>query len=69
LGLVQLDQVFGLAALAVDGLVEMRGRVGQRGDDAADVEAERSRRQAGDDAALPAPAFISTLVVNLQSER
>src|ERR1019366_8181137 len=57
LRLVPLDEVLRLAARAIDGLIEIFGRSRQRGDDVADVEAERRRLDAGDHAALSSPAF------------
>ena len=55
LALVQLDEVFGLAAGAVHGFVEMAGLAAERGDDVARVEAARGRLQPGDDPALAVP--------------
>ena len=52
LSLVQLDQVLGLAAGAVDIFVEMAGLAAQRGDDVAGVGAARGLLQPGDDPAL-----------------
>jgi hypothetical protein len=58
LGLVQLDQVLGLAALAVEGVVDVFGRAsGQTGDDEADVEAERGCLNAGAGAPFGFPRF------------
>lgn len=58
LGLVQLDQVLGLAAGAVEVGIEPFGRAGRDvGDDVADVETEPRRFDAGRDAALPCPGF------------
>ena len=54
LALVQLDEVLGLAAGAVDIFVEMAGVSAERGDDVAGVEAPRGRLQPGDDPALAA---------------
>ena len=43
IGLVHLDQILGLAARAVEGVVDVLGRTGaEPGDDIADVEVERS---------------------------
>ena len=56
LGLVQLDQVLGLAALAVELGVEPLGRAGRDvGHHVADVEAQAGGLDAGGDAALPGP--------------
>ena len=55
LDLVQLDEVLGLAAGAVQGLVKMAGFAGERGDDVAGVEAPRACLQPGDDTAFAAP--------------
>jgi peroxiredoxin len=55
LALVQLDQVLGLAAGAVDSFVEMAGLAAERGDDVAGVEAARGRLQPGDDTAFALP--------------
>jgi hypothetical protein len=54
---VQLDEVLSLAALAVDGLVEMPGAALERGDDVAEIEAELRRLEAREDAALPVPTL------------
>ena len=51
---MQLDEVLGLAAGAVDIFVEMAGVSAERGDDVAGVEAPRGRLQPGDDPALAA---------------
>jgi hypothetical protein len=57
LGLVALDQVFGLAAHR-ERVVNVLGRAFcQRGDDIADVHAQRAGLNPGDDAALALPAF------------
>ena len=55
LALVQLDQVLGLAASAIDSFVEMAGVSAERGDDVAGVEAARGRLQPGGDPAFAAP--------------
>ncbi len=56
LGLVELDEVLGLAPGAIVELVEPLGRrPGQRRHHGADVRAERGRLDAGDDAALALP--------------
>ena len=55
LALVQLDEVLGLAAGAVDTFIEMSGLATERGDDVAGGEAPRGRLQPGDDPALAAP--------------
>ena len=52
---MQLDEVLGLAASAVDSFVEMAGVSAERGDDVAGVEAPRTCLQPGDDPALAAP--------------
>ena len=52
---MQLDEVLGLAAGAVDPFVEMARPARERGDDVAGVEAAGRRLQPGDDAAFPAP--------------
>ena len=53
--LVLLDEVLGLAARAVDPLVEAAGLAGERGDDVARIEAAGRRLQPSHDAALPPP--------------
>ncbi len=54
LALVQFDQIFHLAARAIERVVDMFGRTGRDvGDDVADVEPELRRFDAGADAALP----------------
>ena len=55
LALVQLDEVLGLAAGAVDIFVEMAGVSAERGDDVAGIEAPRGRLQPGDDPAFAVP--------------
>ena len=55
LALVQLDQVLGLAAAAVDVFVEMARLAAERGDDIAGIEAARTRLELGDD-----PAFVAS---------
>ena len=55
LALVQLDEVFGLAAGAVDIFIEMAGVSAERGDDVAGVEAARGGLQPGDDPAFAVP--------------
>ena len=60
LALVQLDQVLGLAAGAVDSFVEMAGLAAERGDDVAGVEAARGRLQPGDDTAFALPGSGGT---------
>ena len=55
LALVLLDEVLGLAARAVDPLLEAAGLAGERGDDVARIEAAGRRLQPGDDTAFPAP--------------
>ena len=58
LRLVQLDQVLGLAARAIEAVVDPFGRaVLEVGDDEADVEAERRGFDAGDGAPLAVPGF------------
>ena len=58
LRLVQFDQVFGLAAGAVDGFVDLLGRSGlEAGNDEADVEALGGGLDAGTGAALGVPRF------------
>jgi hypothetical protein len=58
LGLVQLDQVLGLPAGAVEVGIEPFGRpAGDVGDHVADVETEPRRLDAGCDAALPRPGL------------
>ena len=58
LGLVQLDQVLGLAAGAIKIGIEPFGRSARDvGNDVADVETEPGRLDAGGDAALPLPGF------------
>src|SRR6202790_1099005 len=57
LSLVPLDEVLGLAAAAVDGLVEMLCRALERGDDVADVETLQRGFDARSDAALLIPAL------------
>jgi hypothetical protein len=58
LGLVQLDQVLGLAAGAIEiGIDPFGGAGGDAGDDVADVETEPGCLDAGDDAALPLPGL------------
>src|SRR4249920_39292 len=56
MGLPGLDMVLGLAASAIDALVERLARAdGEAGDDEARVAALRSGFDAGDDAFHPAP--------------
>ena len=55
LALVQLDEVLGLAAGAVDIFIEMAGVSAERGDDVAGVEAPRACLQPGDDPAFAVP--------------
>jgi hypothetical protein len=55
--LVGLDQVFGLAARAIDLLIERLGQARQVGDDEPAVGTLRSGLDTGDDAALDGPAF------------
>ena len=55
LALVQLDEVLGLAAGAVDIFIEMAGVSAERGDDVAGVEAPRGCFQPGDDPAFAVP--------------
>ena len=55
--LVRLDQVLGLAALAVDALVEPARRAGEVGDDEAAVAALGRGLDAGDDLTLDLPAL------------
>ena len=55
LALVQLDEVLGLAAGAVDIFIEMAGVSAERGDDVAGVEAARGGLQPGDDPAFAVP--------------
>ena len=55
LALVQLDEVLGLAAGAVDIFIEMAGVSAERGDDVAGVEAARGCLQPGDDPAFAVP--------------
>jgi len=58
LRLVALDQVLGLAARAVERVVDMLGRsVLKRGNDIADVHTQRAGLDPGDDAAPTLPAF------------
>ena len=55
---MQLDEVFGLAAGAVECVVDVLGRaLLERGDDVADIHAERAGLDPGDDTALAFPAF------------
>jgi hypothetical protein len=53
LAIVHLDNVLGLAAAAVDVLVEMPRLCEPRGDDVAGIEAAGVGLQTGDDVALP----------------
>jgi len=56
LRLVQLDQIFGLAARAIQAVVDPLGRADiEAGDDEADVEAERGRLNTGDRAPFAIP--------------
>ncbi len=55
LALVQLDEVLGLAAGAVNIFIEMAGVSAERGDDVSGVEAARACLQPGDDPALAVP--------------
>lgn len=58
LALVHLDQVLGLAAGAIDHVIEVFGRATvEIGDDEADVEAHRSCLDAGADATLKLQDF------------
>ena len=58
LALVQLDQVLGLAAGAVEAGIEPLGRTGRDvGDDVADVETKPRRLDACGDAAFPLPGL------------
>jgi hypothetical protein len=54
---VQLDEVLGLAARAVDRLLEMLGRAFERGDDIARIEAPGGGLDTSHDAARFGPAF------------
>jgi hypothetical protein len=57
---VQLDQVLGLSAGAIETVVNPLGRAdAQAGDDVADVEPLLGRLDAGDDAALAMPWRVS----------
>ncbi|MGY4317611.1 hypothetical protein ACVWW1_006938 [Bradyrhizobium sp. JR3.5] len=56
LGLVQLDQVLGLSASAIEAVIDPLSRADiQAGDDVADVEPLLGCLDAGDDAALTMP--------------
>ena len=58
LRLVQLDQIFGLAARAIQAVVDPFRRADvETGDDEADVEAEPGRLDPGDGAAFAAQEF------------
>jgi len=58
LRLVQFDEVFGLSACAIEGVVDPFGRAAfDVGDDEAGVEPERRGFDAGDGAPLAAPGF------------
>src|SRR5260370_7516651 len=57
LGLVQLDEVLGLAARAVDRLIEMLSRAFERRDDIARIEASGGGLETRHDAARRGPAF------------
>src|SRR5262249_16981460 len=57
LALVPLDEVLGLAAGAIDGLVEMPGAGLERGDDIADIETLGRGLDAGHEAALLVPTL------------
>ena len=58
LGLVQFDQVFGLAPGAVEGLIDVLGRAGvSAGGDEANVEAFGGGLDAGTDTALLVPGL------------
>ena len=68
LGLVQLDEVLGLAARAVDRLVEMPGRAFERCDDIARIEALGSGFETGHDATRLGPAFGGVAELGPSSE-
>ena len=55
LALVQLDEVLGLAAGAINIFVEIAGFFAERGDDVAGVEAAGGGLQQGDDPAFAVP--------------
>ena len=58
LALVQLDQIFHLAARAIERVADMFGRAGcDVGDDVADVQPELRRFDTGADASLGPPGF------------
>ena len=64
-----LDQVFGLAARAVKRVVDMLGRAfGQRGDDVADIHAQRAGLDPGDDAALAGPALCAVVRLGIVAQ-
>src|SRR5271165_7517726 len=58
LRLMQLDQILGLTARAIQAVVDPLGRAGiEAGDDEADVEAEHRRLNTGDGAPFAIPGF------------
>jgi hypothetical protein len=72
LRLMQLDQIFGLAARAIQAVVDPLGRAGiEAGDDEADVEAEHRRLNTGDGApfAIPGLRPVARLVIAAQNSQ
>src|SRR6476619_8590779 len=72
LRLMQLDQVFGLAARAIQAVVDPLGRADiEAGDDEADVEAERGRLNTGDGApfAIPGLCLVAGLGIAAQNRQ
>ena len=70
LRLMQLNQVFGLAACAIQALVDPLGRADiEAGDDEADVEAELRRLNTGDGApfAIPGLCLVARLRIAAQN--
>src|SRR6202165_1222072 len=70
--LMQLDQILGLAARAIQAVVDPLGRADiEAGDDEADVEAERGRLNTGDGApfAIPGLCLVARLGIAAQSRQ
>src|ERR1700694_6014245 len=69
---MQLDQILGLAARAIQAVVDPLGRADiEAGDDEADVEAERGRLNTGDGTpfAIPGVCLVAGLVIAAQNSQ
>jgi hypothetical protein len=72
LRLMQLDQIFGLTARAIQAVIDPLGRADiEAGDDEADVEAERRRLNTGDGApfAIPGLCLVARLGIAAQNRQ